>query len=146
MRTNSDVEVHESITWSTAGGLVSKWGRVITYPQLGRHLRRVRVEAGMADAYGGHSFRIGGAQALAAAGKSVMYIMSYGRWTCMKSVLRYVTVPDFLRALDAKDMQTAPVDASWDTLQQRVDTHYDDQPIHEQLQAAPRMLITVQRE
>ena len=64
----------------------------------------------------------------------------------MKSVLRYVTVPDFLRALDAKDMQTAPVDASWDTLQQRVDTHYDGQPINERLQAAPRMLITVQRE
>ena len=30
--------------------------------------------------YGLHSFRVGGAEALALAGKSVRYIMSRGRW------------------------------------------------------------------
>ena len=119
---------------------------MVTYPQLMRHLARVRKVAGMADAYDGHSFRIGGAQALAAAGKSVMYIMHYGRWTCIKSDLRYVTVPDFLRALDARDMQGAEVEGSWDALQKRVGRHYDAQPVHERLQKAPRVLITVHRE
>ena len=57
--------------------------------------------------FGGHSFRVGGAQALAAAGKSVTYIMAYGRWKCVESVMRYVKAPDFVRLWDAIEMVTA---------------------------------------
>ena len=48
-----------------------------------------------------------GAQALAAAGKSVTYIMAYGRWRCVQSVMRYVRAPDFVRLRDAVDMVSA---------------------------------------
>ena len=63
--------------------------------------------------YGAHSFRIGGAQALAAAGRSITYIMAYGRWTCTASVLRYVKTPDFMRQMDAADMVMAQVEHPW---------------------------------
>ena len=39
--------------------------------------------------YGLHSFRVGGAQALALAGRSVFYIMGRGRWKTTESVSRY---------------------------------------------------------
>ena len=54
--------------------------------------------------YGLHSFRVGGAQALALAGRSVRYIMSRGRWKSPESVATYVAAPDFVLAEDAKDM------------------------------------------
>ena len=54
--------------------------------------------------YGLHSFRVGGAQALALAGRSVRYIMSRGRWKSPESVATYVAAPDFVLANDAKDM------------------------------------------
>ena len=38
---------------------------------------------------------------MAVAGKSITYTMSYGRWACVDSVLRYVKTPDFIRTLDA---------------------------------------------
>ena len=44
--------------------------------------------------YGLHSFRVGGAQALALAGRSVVYIMARGRWKSSDSVSRYVAAPD----------------------------------------------------
>ena len=57
--------------------------------------------------YGGHSFRIGGAQALAMAGRSSPYIMAMGRWSCLESLLTYVETPMELRVQDAMDMVTA---------------------------------------
>ena len=54
--------------------------------------------------YGLHSFRVGGAQALALAGRSVRYIMSRGRWKSPESVATYVAAPDYVLANDAKDM------------------------------------------
>lgn len=92
------------------------------------------------EKFGGHSFRIGGSQALAAAGKSVLYIMSYGRWTCPKSVLRYVTAPEFIRALDAKHMATAVVDVPWADVQTAIDGYYSSQRDADKLWVAPSML------
>ena len=43
--------------------------------------------------YGMHSFRVGGCQALALAGRSHRYIMARGRWKSIESVLRYVETP-----------------------------------------------------
>ena len=54
--------------------------------------------------HGLHSFRVGGAQALALAGRSVRYIMSRGRWKCPESVATYVAAPDYVLANDAHDM------------------------------------------
>ena len=54
--------------------------------------------------YGLHSFRVGGAQALALAGRSVRYIMSRGRWKSAESVATYVAAPDYILANDAIDM------------------------------------------
>ena len=62
--------------------------------------------------YAGHSFRIGGAQALALAGRSVEYIMALGRWRCVESVQTYVEAPLPLRVVDAQDMLAAPLDGS----------------------------------
>lgn len=63
--------------------------------------------------FGAHSFRIGGAQALAAAGRSIPYIMAYGRWTCTESVLRYVKTPEYMRRMDAVDMVQAQTEHPW---------------------------------
>ena len=54
--------------------------------------------------YGLHSFRVGGAQALALAGRSVLYIMSRDRWKSSESVARYVAAPAYVQCADASDM------------------------------------------
>ena len=64
-----------------------------------RHLLGVDAEL-----YGMHSFRVGGAQAMALAGRSVAYIMSRGRWKSLESVCRYVTTPDSTKAADSAAM------------------------------------------
>jgi hypothetical protein len=64
-----------------------------------------------AELYGLHSFRVGGAQALAMAGRSFEYIMAKGRWKCVESVIRYVETPLEIRITDSRDMtmqRTAP--------------------------------------
>ena len=62
--------------------------------------------------YAAHSFRIGAAQALALAGRSVEYIMALGRWRSAASIARYVAAPIPLRVVDARDMLAAPLDGS----------------------------------
>ena len=54
--------------------------------------------------YGLHSFRVGGAQALALAVRNVLYIMSRGRWKSSISVARYVAAPVYVQCADAADM------------------------------------------
>ena len=56
--------------------------------------------------YGLHSFRVGGAQALALAGRSVFYIMGRGRWKTTESVSRYVAPPSDTQCSDAVAMST----------------------------------------
>ena len=51
--------------------------------------------------YGLHSFRVGGAQALALQGASPEYIMAKGRWKCYASVARYVALPKDVKKLDS---------------------------------------------
>ena len=77
-----------------------------------------------ADAFGAHSFRIGGSQALAAAGRSITYIMSYGRWRCTESVLRYVKTPLYVRMLDAQHMATANTTTRWGAVDAQVQQYY----------------------
>ena len=57
-----------------------------------------------AELYGMHSFRVGGAQAMALAGRSAAYIMGRGRWKHMESVSRYVEAPEDTKAADSKAM------------------------------------------
>ena len=115
----------------------------ITYAAMRRCLASCLQRLGLQPTqFGGHSFRIGGAQALAASGRSVMYIMSYGRWRCPQSVLRYVTTPEFIRALDAPAMTTALVDAPWADVQHAIAQHYDRQSMSEKLWTAPCMVQT----
>ena len=84
-------------------------GRPWAYRNMMADLRTMLLDVGVPDVsvYGGHSFRVGGAQALAMAGKLVTYIMAYGRWNCVDSVMRYVKAPDFVRLTDAMDMLAA---------------------------------------
>ena len=56
------------------------------------------------ELYGMHSFRVGGAQAMALAGRSAAYIMSRGRWKHVESVCRYVEAPDDTKASDSRAM------------------------------------------
>ena len=100
--------------------------------------------------FGGHSFRIGGAQALAAAGKSIIYIMSYGRWRGVESVLRYVATPTHIRELDSRDMilavaedhcvQQATTGNSDADMVQAVEEHYGRHSTAEKLWMARRMV------
>jgi hypothetical protein len=87
-------------------------GSAWSYAQMRRAMTASLTLAGMpADQQrniGGHSFRIGGAQALALARKPAAYIMAYGRWRCMQSLLRYIETPYEIRLQDAKDMIRPP--------------------------------------
>lgn len=118
-------------------------GTAVTYTAMRRNLaaclRHTKVDA---SRIGGHSFRIGGSQALAAAGKSITYIMSYGRWKCPQSVLRYVVTPVPVRTQDAPQMVTAPVGDTWAHAEQVVRSYYDAQPDADKLFAAKDMLAT----
>ena len=59
------------------------------------------------ELYGLHSFRVGGAQALALAGRTFEYIMAKGRWKHAESVIRYVETPTEVKVADAVAMTTA---------------------------------------
>ena len=56
------------------------------------------------ELYGMHSFRVGGAQAMALAGRSAAYIMGRGRWKNIESVSRYVEATDETKAGDSAAM------------------------------------------
>jgi hypothetical protein len=58
------------------------------------------------ELYGMHSFRVGGAQAMALAGCSAVYIMSRGRWKHVESVSRYVEATEEVKAADSAEMAT----------------------------------------
>ena len=64
----------------------------------------VRLSPSDGELYGLHSFRVGGAQALALAGRTYEYIMSRGRWSSIESVLRYVETPLDIKISDAAAM------------------------------------------
>ena len=80
--------------WVQSAGVVSPvaplftlGGQPMRYAQLRAMVKWALQRAGVPDvaSYGCHSFRVGGAQALAMAGKSTAYIMSMGRWRCVGS-------------------------------------------------------------
>ena len=126
-------------------------GKPVTYRKmrvvLAHALETLHLEP---KRFGGHSFRIGGAQALAAAGKSIIYIMSYGRWRCVESVLRYVATPTHIRELDSRDMilavaedhcvQKAKTGNSDADMVQAVEEHYGRHSTAEKLWMARRMV------
>ena len=90
--------------------------------------------------YGGHSFRIGGSQALAAAGRSITYIMSYGRWRCTDSVLRYVKNPLHVRVMDATHMARASTTTRWSDLEAQLHHYYANAPTADRLWDASIMI------
>ena len=94
---------------SAVAPLFTLGGQPMRYAQLRAMVKWALQRAGVPDvaSYGCHSFRVGGAQALAMAGKSTAYIMSMGRWRCVESVLTYVETPLQYRVRDAKAMMTA---------------------------------------
>jgi hypothetical protein len=59
------------------------------------------------ELYGLHSFRVGGAQAMAIAGRSFAYIMAKGRWKHIESVIRYVETPLHISTGDSELMTRA---------------------------------------
>ena len=61
---------------------------------------------------------------MAAAGRSITYIMSYGRWRCTESVLRYVKTPLYIRMLDAQHMAASTTQTKWDGIQAQVRGYY----------------------
>lgn len=93
-----------------------KRGKALSYAALRRLIDRalIAMKASRAERaeYAAHSFRIGAAQALALANRSVDYIMALGRWRCAASVHTYVAAPLPLRVVDARDMLAAPMDGS----------------------------------
>ena len=91
-------------------------GKAVAYATLRSMVTAALQGTGMTpkecEEYGGHSFRIGAAQALALAGRSMEYTMAMGRWRCMESVLTYVRVPTQIRVLDIRDMVMASRDGA----------------------------------
>jgi len=67
-------------------------------------LQRTGLTDKEAKRYGGHSFRVGGAQGLALSHHSLPYIMCYGRWRSVESVMTYVQTPMHMRENDARAM------------------------------------------
>ena len=61
------------------------------------------------ELYGLHSFRVGGAQALALGGRPFEYIMARGRWKTLESVIRYVETPLDIQTADARVMTDIPM-------------------------------------
>ena len=109
-------------------------GVAVTYSHMLAAVKQHAKAAGQNPMdYGGHSFRIGGSQALAAAGRSITYIMSYGRWRCTESVLRYVKTPLYIRMLDAQHMAASTTQTKWDDIQAQVQGYYAHTHLQQQL-------------
>ena len=91
-------------------------GKPATYARLCKLVQSALRNGGMpaheCKHYAGHSFRIGGAQALALAGRSVEYVMAMGRWRCLESVMTYVGAPHEMRMTDVADMLAASHDGA----------------------------------
>jgi len=66
--------------------------------------------------------------------------MSYGRWRCVDSVLRYVTTPEFVRAMDAKDMAAAVTEGHWVDVEASLARYYERQSHADKLWAASTMV------
>ena len=88
--------------------LIQVEGDAVTYAQMRKHLTAMLRVTGMSKQatmqYGGHSFRVGGAQGLALSQHSLPYIMCYGRWRSIDSVMTYVSTPLHMRENDARAM------------------------------------------
>ena len=114
--------------------LFTAHGATVTYSHMLHAVKQHSKAAGHnPHHYGGHSFRIGGSQALAAAGRSITYIMSYGRWRCTESVLRYVKTPLYIRMLDAQYMASSTTQMKWDNIQEQVQGYYAHTHLQQQL-------------
>ena len=112
----------------------------VTYQHMLGAVKRYSAAAGLDSSdYAGHSFRIGGSQALAAAGRSITYLMSYGRWRCTESVLRYVKTPLHVRMLDAGHMATATTSTNWDSLETQIRDYYNNTAMQDKLWDASLM-------
>ena len=99
------------------------------YFQL-RVLRMHTGSAGHVHLYGVYSFRVGGAQALALAGRSVVYIMGRG------GVSRYVAPPSDTQCSYAKAMSTTAMQWKRVSRPQKGDawhTHLEDGRVLPQL-------------
>ena len=128
---------------SQSAPLFMRGQAVVTYTQMLSAVKaHVKAAGPNVDPkmYGGHSFRIGGSQALAAAGRSITYIMSYGRWRCTESVLRYVKTPLYIRMLDAHHMADAATSTKWEAIDAQVRTYYERTHIQQQLWDASLMV------
>ena len=77
---------------------------------------------------------------MAAAGKSITYIMSYGRWSCIDSVLRYVKTPEFLRIMDAGHMMAAPTEWDAGSVRATLNRNWDAQTGDDKLWTARDMV------
>ena len=127
--------------YSPKDALFTVSGLPLTYNQLRTKMDEVMQRCGMVcKNYGGHSFRIGGSQALAATNKSVAYLMSYGRWKCVDSVMRYVQTPTVIRALDAADMTNALQAGKWYDVDRVLSEHYEKQTMADKLWTAKSMV------
>ena len=126
---------------SPAAPLFQVRDATVTYRHLLAAVKRHSRAAGLNPRdYAGHSFRIGGSQALAAAGRSITYLMSYGRWRCTESVLRYVKTPLHIRMLDADHMASASTATRWDALEAQLREYYNNTAMQDKLWDARLMV------
>jgi hypothetical protein len=95
----------------------------LTYARALQALRKLMRDED--KLHGMHSFRVGGCQALALAGRTHQYIMARGRWKGIESVLRYVETPLDFKLDDTSAMANAtaqrhPTSVWGHTLQHRM--------------------------
>ena len=101
----------------------------------GKTLKVLRVLIGNGwSLYGLHSFRVGGAQALALTDRSVVYIMARGRWKSSESVSRYVAAPDDVLCDDAAAMSVTAV-------QRRTNRNRQYLPVSRPTSLSPKSLV-----
>ena len=113
----------------------------VSYSQMLHEVKQQTKHIGLnPSSYGTHSFRIGGSQALAAAGRSITYIMSYGRWRCTESILRYVKTPLHIRILDAHHMTEAQTTTNWEHINTQIRAYYDNTSLQDHLWDATLMV------
>ena len=100
--------LHTRVGCTQSDSLFKIGGKALQYKQLRKQIVDVLRGTGMSETdikkYGGHSFRVGGAQGLALSNHSLPYIMCYGRWRSVESVMTYVTTPMHMREKDARAM------------------------------------------
>ena len=100
--------MHSRMGEATSQPLFMQGSRALHYDRMRAQLTMLLQQTGLTDKeakrYGGHSFRVGGAQGLALSHHSLPYIMCYGRWRSVESVMTYVQTPMHMRENDARAM------------------------------------------